>query len=173
MKSRIYIVLVLIFNYINVQGQDKIQEGTIKTQSITFFGKKAGNRLIEITNKNSTLITDDKPQRELRRFSEVNYTNPNAIWSSFLKVFSKQKLEQLLPENNILINFYIDHTGKVKAVRFLVRSNTLITPVELEKLEKNLKTDVTFLIPKGEDDNIFPITQVVFFEKLYQRSLVN
>lgn len=174
MKNKFFLIVILLATYMNVYSQNKIGEGVIKTKSITFSGKKIGTSSMGITNQNNISIINTPPKM-LKKLSEVKYSDPNAVSFVFLQVFSKQKLEQLLPEKNIVLTFYPDHTGKVRAVQFLVKNNTLITPTELELLENNLKTNVSFIIPKGENDsdNIWPLTQVVFFDKLYQKSLVN
>ncbi len=172
MKIKTLLLLTGILISSIVKAHTLIKEGTIKAHSITFTGKRTGS-FIEVHNPKST--SNNIQAKDLKKLSDTKYKDANALTSSYLKVFTHLRIQQLLPEKNMILTFYINRSGKIKSIEYLLKNNTLITAEELESLENLLKANVTFAIPKDEDksDDIWPVTQVVFFQKLFDMSANN
>lgn len=130
--------------------------------------------MMEVFNQNNSSL-NTVPPKDLVKLSAAKLTNENAVTNAFLKVFKPAKLKELLPERFAIMNFHIDHYGKIRFIQFSLKKNTLVTPIELEALEKQLKNDVTFVVPAGEDktDNIWPITYLTPFAKVHEKSKIN
>ena len=93
-----------------------------------------------------------------------NFSTSNA----FLKVFDAERLKQLLPENNMLINYYVLPSGQIKEVSFILNKNTVITPAELEALEIEIKDKVSFKLNPADVQNteFIPFVQIIRFSSL-------
>jgi hypothetical protein len=150
-------------------GQSKITEGTLKVNSSTYK--------VESMNKSMVVVNDVNAQPKYTKFKgadEVHYKDPNAIFNAFSKVFSASRVKELLPERFMTVRLYYDHTGKVTSVQYFLQKDTKISTTELDYLNRQLKSSLTFALPANTvDDNLMPYTHNIFFERLLQNSAIN
>jgi hypothetical protein len=59
-------------------------------------------------------------------------------------VFSKTRLQELVPEVSISMSLCADNTGNVLEITFFISPNSKITPTEIYYLEKKIKEKVKF-----------------------------
>ena len=149
-----------------VHAQSKLKKGVIKAKTETFVVTNSGDEFfIGVTN-----VTNPSTKLEpknLVKLSGYKLKDPTSVQTVFKKVFTKQRLTELLPEINMVLTYHIDGHGAINFLEFAIRKNTVLTPIELEVLEKTLKYEVVFIVPINSSNGVFwPITQVIQFKKL-------
>lgn len=146
----------------------------IKTNNSTFItgDTKGESKSIFIENSRN-IYQNRKPKLPPGSLSLIAKTNKYSLLSAFNQVFNKERIQELLPERSIFIQYYVSPSGKVLEVRFLLSSGTLITANELERLEQAIKSNVTFRFrpeeTKGGD--FFVLSQNVSYEKILNKTL--
>ena len=167
-------ILILIFGAITQMafGQHLKPNSTVQVNKTAFNTKAIDHNTMVVSNTKNDFI-NRKPKLSPSVLTYFGKKNPTSLLKAFYKVFTKARLEQLTPENGILINFYVNPQGKVLDVSFLLNTNTAITAPEIQQLETAIKDNVTFNLrpeeTKGGD--FFVITQVAKYRKVLDGSL--
>ncbi len=94
----------------------------------------------------------------------------NFIIAGAGQIFSLSELKQLSCGEKVLITFYYGQNGLVKELAFKINRNTLLTELQVSKIEDKLKNIALF---KVYDDfkgvNFLFLMRVIDFKKIYTR----
>lgn len=172
MKKIISISLSVFFIIHIAYSQTLKPNSVARANKLAFSVRAAGTDNLSVVNINNAYF-GKKPKLPQSALSHFDKSESNSLLNSFNQTFSNARIRQLLPENGLLINYYVNTTGKVLGVSFLINKNTLLTPTELEKLEESIKKNVDFKLhpeeTKGGD--FFIITQVAKYSKVLDKTL--
>jgi hypothetical protein len=159
----------------SVQAQTQIKGDSVKGDSSTFdiiqpdpasrYGKLTVYN--HINQKSGTLTGKEfKPTREE---IDAKMVDPDGINKSFQAVFTKARIQALLPEKSLSIIFYLTKDKKVSEIAFRLDPKTLITVQELELLEKQLKANCSFTFIDYSDTTSLdyaPLNSKVVFKNI-------
>jgi len=164
-KLTLLILVFLMFSKI-IYGQSLKPDTIIKSVHNNYI-TKVSDHSIAVNNTNNVL--QNRKQKFKNTNDYIEKTDHAALLKVFNQVFSKARMMQLLPENGMLITYYIDTQGKVLEVSFyLLKNNTLLTAKEIEQLETGIKDNITFKIQpadkKGRD--FFDYAQFVKYKSV-------
>ena len=85
----------------------------------------------------------------------VSGASNSSLQTAFMQTFSKERLQELTKERQLVFKLFFTPEGKVVEVEFLIRKDSSLTAFELEKLENALKQNVVYkvgnILPKGGD----------------------
>lgn len=144
----------------------------VKANSILFNTKSSGKKGIAIINSKN-IYYNRIPKKSQTAISTFEKNDKSALLKVFMKVFTDQRIKELLPENNLFINYYVDPAGNVLEVSFLLNDNTIVTAKELAQMESEIKATITFKLrpeeTKGGD--FFVISQAPKYRKVLDRTL--
>ncbi|MGB4774945.1 MAG: hypothetical protein WBP45_07235 [Daejeonella sp.] len=133
-------------------GQQKFNKPEVKAESIIFKCERINDpssKTIGIHNK-SNYLEESQKNHFGELLNNIQLLNRTKFTEAFWNAFGEVKLKELLPERNIPITFYINKTGKIIELSYILKKNTLITPRELEKLENNIIKNVSFRLRPEE-----------------------
>jgi hypothetical protein len=171
MKKK-FIILMILITYSTISFAQRLKPNeVIKAKTISFRSNqdRYGN-LIVFDSKNDYF--SKKSKTASANISTVK-RKEKAMLTSFLQVFSNERLSQLVPERYLSMVCFVDTSGKVLAITFYLKKNTLVTAQELEELQQSIKTNVSFRLnpeeTKGGD--FFPIAQIVVYDQVLKRTL--
>ena len=153
-------------------GQTLKADAVVKANNLTYSTTSNSNNNLVINNVNNKL-QNRKPKLSPTAINYFEKKDKTALLKVFNKVFTTTRIKELLPENGIFINFYVNPQGKVLEVNFSLHKNTLITPIELEQLETEIKRDVTFdLQPKEtKGGDFFVFSEFIRYSRVLDGSL--
>lgn len=131
--------------------------------------------MVSVQRKSSipALYYDNKSQ--LASLSTYKYSSIKPISKSLFEAFGIKRLKVLSAEV-FLLHMFIDKSGKVTGVRFLLKSDTKITVGELEKFEESIKKNVEFLLTdrdKKLTGPLAPVTQSIHIGKVLDGTSVS
>ena len=166
-------ILLAFFSIMNLAYSQTLKpNSTAHATRLSFSIKAVGSNNLSVVNINNAYY-DKKPKLPQSALSHFEKSGNNSLLNSFNQVFNNTRVRQLLPENGILINYYVSPAGQVLGVSFLLNKTTLLTAGELEKLEDAIKDNVTFKLhpeeTKGGD--FFIITQVAKYSRVLDKTL--
>src|SRR5690242_9650346 len=124
-------LLILITHSVNAQNSKSVEVRA--TKSIYIYKHTGPGDVIAIHRKNS-ISTDDFKTTKLYRLSYFLFTTDKPISKSIFQVFSKPRLEDLKSER-LLVNTFLNRSGKITAIEYYLQPDSKITVKELEKLE--------------------------------------
>jgi hypothetical protein len=158
----IMITSILLNVCSNCYAQNRFKEG-INSALYTNFEVTALNDNDYISIKEQGSYTPTKP-KELRGFNKLSvcrYKDEDAVYHAFAYVLGINKLLSIQRERTVVLNFYVDRTGRIINILYIAKKNTQITPNELERINTLLKQNVSIIIPPSEDtsDKISPLIQ--------------
>jgi hypothetical protein len=113
----------------------KAKHSSYKTDSLRSGGMFVHN------DKN---IYHNKKHNEPSSSDNLEKGDKTSTINAFKKVFNNQRLQQLVNEPNIGIEYTVSDEGKILEVSFVLKQTTLVTASELEELEDAIKKDVSF-----------------------------
>lgn len=126
MKKAISITLSVFF-IMNLAYSQTLKPNSIaRATKLAFSVKAVGTDNLSVVNVNNAYF-DEKPKLPQSALSHFKKSESNTLLNSFNQTFSNERVRQLLPENGLLINYYVNTTGKVLGVSFLINKNTLLT----------------------------------------------
>ena len=154
----------------------QVKEGEIKTKKSTYVYeivkhptyKSSRPEMVTITavRKNSIPLIYSNSSTKLTRVEVLGYMSDKPLTRSIAEVFSKDRLKTLGSEK-ILVNMYVDSTGKVISVKYFLDGNSKVITTELESLEDALKRNVQFKLSEAPSGPINPIASVISFDRFY------
>ena len=154
------IAIVLLAICTSSYAQNRFKEGINAALNTSFEVTTLNdNEFISIKEQGSYTPTKYKELRGFKTLSVCRYKDKNAVYGAFIRVLGINKLLAIQRERTVVLNLYVNHTGKIVNILYLVKKNTQITPNELERIDTLLKQYVSIIIPPGEDktDKIMPI----------------
>jgi hypothetical protein len=175
MKKHHIILLVTIINFLFIplcKSQHLKPNSVMKANGTSFNIKTTGYNSLSVVNSKNVLY-NKKPRLSQSALSSFEKTKKSGLLTAFLEVFNEARIKQLLPENALSLNYYVDPNGKVIEVSFLLNKNTLLTPTELEKLEATIKKNVSFKLLQNETagGDFFIISQAPKYRNILDRTL--
>jgi len=147
----------------------------VKAQNgVYVYTKLSSGGQVLVAKKNSIPSVSSNSSK-VRHLSYSEYTAKKPVSKTIYEVFSDSRLKELLPEKVMLVNMYINNSGRVAAVEYYLNSNTEITVFELEKFENALKRNVSFKLSEEDSnsDKVFaPITQSIHFQQVLNKTFL-
>ncbi|MDF2430873.1 MAG: hypothetical protein JWP44_504 [Mucilaginibacter sp.] len=163
---------MLLTSNIISNAQELKPNTTIKTSSASFVvHQPQPGGLVVYNNKNSY---DKKiPKVAPTTITIVGRRDKGGMLNSFKKVFSNDRLKQLLPENILPMQLYVDSSGGVLEIVFFLNNNTLVKAQELDDLEKAIKANVSLILNPNETKggDFFAISVVVKYSRVLDGTL--
>lgn len=105
----------------------------------------------------------------------LQLTQPTSLLNSFWDTFNEDELRELLPEERIIVTFYVNPSGKVIETSFLLKKETKLRPEKLAELEATLKNNVSFSFKmdprQAKRANFFHFTKPISIAKVLNRNL--
>lgn len=154
----------------------QVKVGEIKTKKSTYIYEavkhdkykraRPGGGLISVEKKNSIPQIYSNPDTKLAYADVLGYTIDKPLTKSIAEVFSKERLKTLGSEK-LVIDMYVDSSGKVIFVRYFLFPSSKVITTELESLEDALKKNIHFKLSKSSNGPIAPVTSVVSFDRFY------
>lgn len=153
-------------------GQNLKPNSTVRINHSIFNVKALDHGSMVVANEKNSLV-NKKPKLPQSALNHFEKTDQTALLNVFTNVFSTKRLKELLPENGVLVNYYVSPQGKVLEVSFLLNTNTLLTAEEIKQIEDGIKNNVKFSLRPEETNggDFFIITQVVKYKKILDRTL--
>src|SRR5690606_22033705 len=165
--------ILLMINSQIAEAQKINKKVEVKAQNSTYvYTKLSSGRQVLVAKKNS-LPSVSSNSSDVRHLSYSEYTSKKSVSKTIHEVFSDSRLKELLPEKVMLVNMYINNSGRVIAVEYYLNSSTKITAFELEIFENALKRNVSFKLSKDDSnsDKVFaPITQSIHFQQVLNKT---
>ncbi len=163
MEKLFSLLILALISYSSYAQQLKLTSVVKATHfSYKIDTNSSERRLTAENEKNVLKYRISGVKGDVRFEKKDNYSTSNV----FLKVFNTERLKELLPENNLLIHYYVLPSGQIKEVSFILNKNTIITPIELEALENEIKEKVAFKLNPEDVQNFIPFTQIIRFGSL-------
>lgn len=162
-------LLLLFLIPVSLNAQTKIEIGENRIAKSTFVAKPSKDGRHIIINESSTIIAkhEDTPG-SMQSPGGVRLAKPNSITLAVRKELGTGRMQELSPEKYITVVVYHNGKGKTIAVQFSLDPNSLITLEEIERLNKAIKKNVSFVIPfePGIDKSkrFIPTAQIVRFD---------
>jgi hypothetical protein len=154
----------------------QVKVGEIKTKKSTYVYEpvehgtyksvRPGGGLISVVKKNSIPQIYSNSNTKFTPVEVTGYTMDKPLTKSIAEVFSKERLKTLGSEK-IIVNMYLDSSGKVISVRYLLYPTSKVVTTELESLEDAIKKNVQVKLSTVPNGAIAPLTSVVRFDKFY------
>ena len=131
----------------------------VKGNTITYKVDYSLGSLYQISNINNTRVGQlmslkdgSTPTEPVDRGGDLEITSLNPVYQAFLETFTPEEIRVLAQNNEVLrIGYALNETGAVLEVRFTMLRDRPhlynIPPQYLEKLEIQLKSTVSFIIP--------------------------
>ena len=131
----------------------------VKGNTITYKVDYSLGLLYQISNINNTRVGQlmslkdgSTPTEPVDRGGDLEITSLNPVYQAFLETFTPEEIRVLAQNNEVLrIGYALNETGAVLEVRFTMLRDRPhlynIPPQYLEKLEIQLKSTVSFIIP--------------------------
>ena len=145
----ILITIAVFFNVSLVCAQVMKPNSVVAASRNSYTTSKIGSKYTSMIIKNNANKLDKQMPGLEGGNLDYELTDKNSLVDCFKSVFNSARLQQLLPENNILISTYINSSGKILEVSFMLKQNTLITAQEIEELESQIKKNVAYKIRPG------------------------
>ncbi len=167
--KRLVVFLLIVLNYHSTaHSQIFIPDSLIKSNKITF--KVDEQSVYNLNNKlhGKKQKTDIDP-----RLIFVNIVK-GTILTSFTQTFTDARLKELTKERGIVLILDITPDGKVAEVEFrLLNKNTLLSAIEIENLEINLKKNVSFKLDSAltKDGVFFGQSIFVTYQGILERNM--
>ena len=132
---------------------------TVKGNTITYKVDYSLGSLYQISNSNNTRVGElmslkdgSTPTEPVDRGGDLEITSLNPVYQAFLETFTPEEIRVLAQNEEVLrIGYALNETGAVLEVRFTMLRDRPhlynIPPQYLEKLEIQLKSTVSFIIP--------------------------
>ena len=131
----------------------------VKGNTITYKVDYSLGSLYQISNINNTRVGElmslkdgSTPTEPVDRGGDLEITSLNPVYQAFLETFTPEEIRVLAQNEEVLrIGYALNETGAVLEVRFTMLRDRPhlynIPPQYLEKLEIQLKSTVSFIIP--------------------------
>lgn len=146
-----------------------------QAKDITYIIKNfngPNSRYVAVHNQKNTL-EGKTPKVYSGNLTNIKLRNSKSLLNSFQSVFSTVRLKELLKEDGLSTYFYVNPSGKVLEVTFFLNKNSVVTPLELETLEKSIKKNVVFSLnpeqTKGGD--FFTLTKRNKYQEILNGTL--
>jgi hypothetical protein len=168
MKKTITLTVMLLTSITVTYAQHLKTNAVIKANHYTYRTDSIdAKNMFAHNDKNIYRYPDKKPNNN-PFVSDNLKKSPKSTINVFKKVFSDEKLHQLLKEGVIGIEFIVADDGKILETSFYLNRNTIITATELEQIEDAYKNDVTFkwIVPHTNAGGFHVITQIIHFNKI-------
>lgn len=162
------IMLANLFSYAAANAQDVLtaKKPVIRGNTDVLFKPKSISRDSFIVADTDNELSDKK----LNVYNAFKFSKRPAyvIYPTITAVFSKERLQLLIRERALVINYYVTKTGAVQEVTFTFKEGTTINADELAKLEYLILKDISFNIPakatKGEE--LFILREEVLYRNV-------
>lgn len=153
MKNLLLILGLILITNCCVNGQSVYNQQRIILDSVVYVcekNKEYGGS-IQITNENNILWkTKQNLPQSANDLSLGSINNSKEERLKILrKLFSNERVSQLKTEI-VYTRFFIDDSGKVLELSFLLKGNSNITPNELFQIEKSFKKNLLFTFKNKE-----------------------
>ncbi len=128
------------------KAQSKWDTSTVKCNSIVFKClNQEGTLFIENTKYEKSDENRKQYDPSIRTYSYVKLLTHDNFLKAFRETFSKERIAQLAKTGEkIDIPFSIGEKGQILSVRFVLSSNSSLTPAEVEVLEGTLLRYIKF-----------------------------
>lgn len=139
----IFVITCLACQMSNAQS---IKEGVLKSGSREFKVSKSRNYLI-VANVDNVVDKKRKIPSELVKTGYEQYLNYRGEDLERMKSLIRDeysKNSRSVPNESVLINFYIGEAGNIHAMEFLIRDSTSLTIDDLRTIEDALKGKFKF-----------------------------
>jgi hypothetical protein len=173
---KIHLLLPMIFLAFSnlTYGQRLKPDAVVRASHSSYNTKTIGiGRAANIFVYNNKNIYYNKIPKNRNPDIVIQRADKEGMLRAFTQVFNDGRLKELMPERYIHMTFYVDPSGRIMDMSFLLDKNTLITANELEALESSIKSNVFFKWRpediKGHD--FFDITYAVSYSKALDRTL--
>jgi hypothetical protein len=173
MKKISLIVTVLILIGTITYAQKLTPNSIIRANQSTFITADLGHENMSVVHKSSVYHNKLPKVSGAERGLTGEKTNRHSLLIAFKKTFSVERIRQLVPEGRITLTFYVNPSGEILEIEFMLNKTTLVTATELEQLENNIKANVTFNFNHKltKDGDFFVIVQAVRFSKILDNTL--
>jgi hypothetical protein len=168
------LLILLFFAFTGLTYCQSLKPDAVVRASHSAYNTKSigSGNTVSIYAYNSKNIYYNKTSKNRHPNILIKRGDSGGMLTAFTKVFSDERLRELLPERVLLMTFYVNPSGKILEITFLLDKNTLVTAQELEALEKALKANVWFKLRpedlKGED--FIDIPSGVSFKRILDRT---
>ena len=156
--ARLTLVTAISLLALSGKAQNVWEASEVKADKTVFICEDHDSRIFI---RNSNYVDPMKTRIEYNSdafgFSYVSTVSHDSFLKAFKESFTPSRLKQLAKMNDyILIIFNVDEKGQILGVRFGLSKGTTILPEELEILERELLTKISFVVVgKKVDDLIF------------------
>jgi hypothetical protein len=173
LNKHIFLITGLFFNlYVRFSHAQKlVPDNKIKAHEVTFITTKLGNEEMSVAHEGK--VYHNKVPINRNPNMSLKMKNKSGILNAFTEVFSDKRLKQLIPEKRIMMTFYLNPSGQIMEVSFILNKNTLVTAQELEDLEKAIKANVSYKIMPSDykEQDFIDIGMIIIYEKVLDRTL--
>lgn len=170
MKRHSLMLFTLLFSVFITNAQNLKPNLTIKVKRATFITTELDHNSMSVLNSNN--IYHKKIPKDRNPDMVFEMKDKSGLLNAFTQVFTDGRLKQLLPERRMMMTFYINPSGEIMEISFVLNKNTLVTGQEVEDLEKAIKADVSFKFRskeiKGQD--FIDIGFIVTYSKVLDRT---
>lgn len=142
----IFTFFVIAFFSFQLSNAQAIKEGVLKSGSKQFKATKSRKYLI-ISNMDNDIDKKRKIPDELVKTGYEQYLNYRAEDIENVKSLIKEEYSKTgrnVPNEGVLINFYIGEAGNIRAMEFLLRESTTLTIDDVRTIEDALKGKFKF-----------------------------
>jgi hypothetical protein len=143
------VILGLLLNSSFALGQVLKPDTDVPANHTTYNTHKSNPAYTSMMVKNRANKLDQQKAGTEADNLDFRLVEPNILINSFKRVFSSDRLKQLLPEHGILISCYINSSGKILEVSFILGEKTSVTATEIEALEEQIKKNVMYKFKPG------------------------
>lgn len=133
------ILILFIFVSIHTFAQNPFNNPTVQVNGQIYDCDNTSGKFIRVVNRQNQI--SNHWQIESNKLTRVRFSAGGQNMQDIIKnSFSSLRYGQLKVSDKFFsVFYYFNLDGTIKEVWFRIKSNTQITPVELEKLERNLK----------------------------------
>lgn len=171
----ILICFVFHLGGLHINAQERSEEKQVNINSNTYtvsrFRPGEPNESVVFTDGRRFIETLEVKTERLQRFAFTGFINSQTIESAIIAVLTEARIRELaLEKGAILVIFYPDHNGKIKAAEYMKRRNHKITLAELDQINTYVKKNLTYIMPENisASEDIWPITHVIRFRRLIE-----
>lgn len=154
----------------------KVTEVKAVNSTYVYETYTSGNTsMVSVKRKNSIPAIYSENKSQLASLSTYRYSSTKPISKSLVEAFGTKRLKELSAEI-FLLHMFIDKSGSVTGVRFLLKSDTKINLSELEKFEDIIKKNVEFSLSEADKKltgPLAPVTQSIHIGKVLDGTSVS
>lgn len=135
-------VLIFLLSAITANAQRLKPDTIIKANKVTLITTRLDDNIFSVSNSDNIYHNRVPKHRNPDMYMEL--TDNSSMLRAIKQVFSDERLKQLLPERRIFMTMYVNTSGKVMDISFILDKNTSITAQELEALEIAVKANISY-----------------------------